>query len=402
MKATRTFTILFILALLLSNTPTTRHHLTRAAEPQVNTNLSAATVKALHAPNRADVVERLSASAFNLSSTSRLGQSSTGDWDIECVDCTDKFWWTTNRSLRLDSGGHPHIVYHGRNLHYTWHDGTKWNYETVDGSPDVNIYATSLALDGADHPHISYSDASSGDLKYAWYDGLVWHIKTVDSEGNAGFSTLALDGTGRPHISYHDRDTGDLKYVWYDGAAWQIETVDSDIGRYASLVLDATGRPHISYSSGDLKYAWHNGTAWHIETVDNNGSVDDHTSLALDEAGRPHISYNSGDLEYAWHDRTTWHIETVDGEGNYYEDTGKYSSLVFDGESQPYISYGYFMHDGYYFDSEQRYAWHDGTIWHIETIRSVIPNEDWPSTSLVVDGAARPHISYGSSDLEYA
>ncbi|MDH7486327.1 MAG: carboxypeptidase regulatory-like domain-containing protein, partial [Anaerolineae bacterium] len=79
----------------------------------------------------------------------------------------------TNRSLRLDTSGHPHIAYGGDHLYYAWHDGAAWHLETVDPSPGVGRYA-SLGLDGAGFPHISYHDGVHGSLKYARWTGSTW------------------------------------------------------------------------------------------------------------------------------------------------------------------------------------------------------------------------------------
>jgi len=250
-----------------------------------------------------------------------------------------------------------------------------------------------------------------------------WHIETVDSEGRVGqYTSLALGKAGRPHISYHapgprsppPPTNGYLKYAWYDGATWQIETVESEGGAYTSLVLDGPGRPHISYHEylhGDLKYAWHDGTDWHIKTADSEGIVGSegwvgwHTSLALDGLGRPHISYHAlspppplqstvvhrphsshssshlrGELKYAWHDGTEWHMETVDSEGY----GGGYTSLALDGSDRSHISYYDETNDAL------KYAWHDGTVWHIE----VIDSGGGVYTSLALDRSDQPHISY--------
>jgi len=90
-----------------------------------------------------------------------------------------------------------------------------------------------------------------------------WQIQTVDSGGGVGhYTSLALDSAGNPHISYFDDTNENLKYTYHDGAAWQIQTADSGafVGRHTSLALDSGDNPHISYwdysTPRDLKYAF--------------------------------------------------------------------------------------------------------------------------------------------------
>ena len=110
-----------------------------------------------------------------------------------------------------------------------------------------------------------------------------WLTERVDSNKVGNHSSLALNSAGWPHISYYDFTNDDLKYAYKDASGWHIETVDyaGRVGAYTSLALDAAGRPHISYCSrtndhvitcNDLKYAWRDDTGWHVERfIDSNG-----------------------------------------------------------------------------------------------------------------------------------
>ena len=244
------------------------------------------------------------------------------------------------------------------------------------------------------HIGISSAAASSSALLSSADD---WHIETVGSDGDVGGDTsLALDGAGRPHIGYRSAYYHRLKYAWLDGWRWRIETVDHSSYLYdysISLALDGSGWPYISYGvpGWGLKYASRSETSWQIEEVDSWG--DSFTSLALDKMAQPHISYYFGVLKYAWYDGTDWHIEGVDG-GRY---DGMYTSLALDGTSRPHISYYQPM------DYNLKYAWHDGVVWQVETVDS--DGDVGEYTSLALDESGRPHISYYDSsngDLKYA
>jgi hypothetical protein len=72
---------------------------------------------------------------------------------------------------------------------------------------------TSLVLDAADHPHISYFDEAHYELRYAYFDGTRWLTETVDTGDylTGAYTSLALDAQGRPHISYRGNDC--LRYA---------------------------------------------------------------------------------------------------------------------------------------------------------------------------------------------
>jgi hypothetical protein len=77
---------------------------------------------------------------------------------------------------------------------------------------------------------------------------LSWRTDTVDPAKSVGaYTSVALDSAGRPYISYYDSSGVALKLAHFDGVNWQIEVVDSSGGKYTSLALDSSDRPHISY-----------------------------------------------------------------------------------------------------------------------------------------------------------
>jgi hypothetical protein len=313
-------------------------------------------------------------------------------WHTATVDSSADVGWFT--SLVLDSANNPHISYQdcvNYDLKYAYYSSGSWHIETVDSAGWVGWY-TSLSLDSANLPHISYYDASNNDLKYAYNDG-TWHKEAIDSEGSVhGFASLALDSNNNPHISYAEGVSSiKLKYAHYD-QGWHTETVDSSgnvLGR-TSLALDSYGNPHISYldeANGHLKYAYYD-TNWHIQTVDSVGVIypDRNTSLALDSNNNPHISYydpSNANLKYAYYDGT-WHIEIVDSAGAVGED----SSLALDSNGNPHISYGDHSHD------DLKYAHYDGS-WNLETVDS--EGNVGAFTSLALDSNNNPHISYYDS-----
>ena len=88
-----------------------------------------------------------------------------GEWVIEGADWREvkSFTLGSDRGLRVDAAGNPHIAYGGSSLYYAWHDGVDWQYETADSAAMVG-YSASLSLDAAGNPHIAYGDSSNRDI----------------------------------------------------------------------------------------------------------------------------------------------------------------------------------------------------------------------------------------------
>jgi hypothetical protein len=313
-----------------------------------------------------------------------------GTWDIQTVDEGDVF----ATSLALDSNDYPHISYTtfgDHSLHYARWTGTAWATETVD---DVPAFVTSIALDSNDYPHISYTTWGDDSLYYARWTGTAWAKETVD-ERDVWSCSLALDSSDRPHISYSLGDSGRLLYTHWTGTQWVGGTVDDEnLVLSNSLVLDSNDRPHISYGTfgpHSLHYARWTGTAWEKEMVDTV-SVNN-TSIALDSSNLPHISYTTGgllSLHYAHWTGTAWEKETVDESNNLHSD-----SIALDSNGYPHISYASGGFNSLY------YAYWTGTAWEKETVDT----RDCGATCIALDSSDYPHISYatgGLASLHYA
>jgi hypothetical protein len=275
----------------------------------------------------------------------------------------------TGASLVLDAAGNPVISYAGIDdlrLAHCNDPACTGGDESIQ-APDANgtFGATSLSLDAAGNPVVSYYDGDNGDLKVMHCNdsacaGGGETVQSPDTNGNVGaFSSLELDGAGHPVVSYSERFNGDLKLIHCNDPAClggddPIELLDTALGGgfggSGSLALDAAGNPVVSYyddKNNDLKLVHCSSADCHenmepIASPDTPGTVGLHTSLELDADGNPVISYFAsitGDLKLL-HCDDPFCVGTesprslrVDG------DVGRYTSLALDSVGNPVISY---------------------------------------------------------------
>ncbi|TAK73098.1 MAG: hypothetical protein EPO11_09055 [Gammaproteobacteria bacterium] len=217
-------------------------------------------------------------------------------------------------SLAFDSNGNPVVSYldltNGKLKILHCGNATCSSGNTIvtpDMSQTVGYYS-SLRLDAAGNPVVSYYDSANGDLKVLHCGNATCStgntITVPDTVGTVGqYTSLILDAMGNPVVSYYDASKGALKVLHCATPTCSLNTtVVSDgsnhVGQYSSLKLDANGNPVVSYwdeANGDLKLL-HCGNASctsgnSIKSPDTTGNTGWDTSLALDTNGNPVVSY---------------------------------------------------------------------------------------------------------------
>jgi hypothetical protein len=352
-------------------------------------------------------------------------------WIVNTVDGPSMFYNMSTRSLRYTSTGVPCVAYGADHLYFSCYDGNqkKWIREVVDATNQVGQWA-SLAFSTSDSPRISYYDAANNSLNFAYKVGVTWYITVVDTpndgnaplaedmqsspavqelqrqsqprrqldsllppsyldsltpdDPNAGlvgvYSTIAVGTDNKVHIAYYDGITGDLKHAGFDGITWTVTVVDGQnikVGTWPAIALDSHNNPGISYMDekyDDLKYAWYDGS-WHNVTVDSEDpydvdSVGPFTSLAYDSNNKPHISYlfNGSPpgftpkfLRYASPSGSSWVTLDLDTNSG---DVGWDTSIAIDGNNGIWISYYDYSH------GDLKLAKKTGSSFNISTLQS--------------------------------
>jgi CSLREA domain-containing protein len=320
-------------------------------------------------------------------------------------------------SLALDSSGNPVVSYYD----WTHHDlkvlhcndpNCAGDDESIT-APDTGVDVgrdTSLELDGAGRPVVSYRDYYNGNLK-------VMHCNDVNCSGGdesvtspdtgGSWTSLALDSSGYPVVSYNDPSvSGYLKLMHCDDANCDGvgESMASfDVGNSTSLALDSSGDPVVSYhGSVSVMHCNDPNCADGGDTItspDTVGDVGWYTSLALDSSGYPVVSYydwSNGNLKVLHCNDPNCSggdesITSPDTGGS--DDVGQFTSLALDGSGHPVVSYYDVTHGNLkvLHCNDPNCAGGDESITAPDTGGS--DDVGW-HTSLALDGSGNPVVSY--------
>lgn len=246
-------------------------------------------------------------------------------------------------------------------------------------------------------------------------------VTTVDSAGQVGgYSSLQLNAGGNPVIAYWDQTNTDLKLAtctagcYTPTPTWQIVTVDAsagNVGIYPSLRLDGAGSPVVTYwdsTNLDLKMATCTAgcasatPTWQIVVVDGGGGTiaGETSSLAFDGNGNPVVSYYYGSSSAAslrmatctancTSATPTWQIVTVDATST---NTGLNSSLRFNAAGNPVIAYRDFLNRDLRLATCTANCTTATPTWQLVTVDSAGDVGD--NASLALTTAGNPVISY--------
>lgn len=165
------------------------------------------------------------------------------------------------------------------------------------------------------------------------------------------------------------------------------------------------GIAYYDWVAGDLRYVEKTGAFWgNPEVVAYGDEVGLYSSLAFDAQGTPHISYydrTNEVLMYAIRTEFGWRRMLVDNEGN----VGARCAIAIDAEGNPHITYRNAT------TGRLKYAYGRGDVWSYETINPADPvygeiincqSDFGYPTSIDVDATGNPHISYCTAEIKLA
>lgn len=287
--------------------------------------------------------------------------NSWGDYTVDNASVVGRY-----SSLQFISGSSPAIAYHDNvtgDLKYAQLTGNnfdqqEWGILTLDSANDTGEY-TSLKIIN-NRPAISYINQTDNTLNYIeltganfdevsnWGKVVVDNISVFES-----YTSLSLNSAFKPGISYYDSTSDSLKLAQLTGGDftntnnWGIYTIPKagvDAGQYTFLNYTSANKPSIAYINGitsDLSYTTltgDNDDSWGIINLTNSSPAN--ISLQFTPYNdKPAISYKTSNSKVGYLQLTgadtfninSWSVNELDRSGGS-------TSLQFSSAGAPGIS----------------------------------------------------------------
>jgi hypothetical protein len=272
---------------------------------------------------------------------------------------------------------------------------TSWNISTVGhwGYPEA-----SMAVDGAGHIHLVYTDSSG--LVYAANSAGKWERHSFGFF--AEYVSIAVDSAGASHVAATEYTSHGrvLTYMTDASGSWVSAQVNSPLmGWPLSIAVDASRIPHITYptgtdawANGELAYSTIVNGTWTTENIPFVYSEGWSSDIALDSDGNVHIVAGNPSVYYVTNKGGNWTIESV-----FFMDLSLDSvSIAVDRDNSPRITYfgGNSLEGQWGLQYAVRAS--NGT-WVFQRVERVA-SMNWPSCSIAVDALNNAHIAYTNGE----
>ncbi|MBN1296368.1 hypothetical protein JXA80_06280 [bacterium] len=326
--------------------------------------------------------------------------SAQPSWHLDTLVASHDFTAMGPDSQCMAPDGYPALAYGGNGLFYARNNGTYWELETVDASPNVGMF-TCLKFDAQGNAHIVYSDWDIDwigmGVKYARQVDGAWQVASVPLQtNNIGSFSLDLDANGLPWIAYVDNTDFTVGTIHPDGSGgWDRDVIFLSMVPLWNIEVVMDGmNPIITYFAGatdpKLKLAYNGTSGWETLELDPSPTSVTHLDMALDTSGFVHICYKTmipDALKYITLEPGGWPSisEIVDDTGT---ENGQYPSIVLHPISgDPVISY--VNGNG---PTSLKTAQNEGLGWEIQTVRMSSRHIRYPSITETVVG--HQHITF--------